>query len=75
VTAEGLVKFYWQWKKKEIKPVVRDLIKSQHAPDNNGDLPVRVITGFNFVREVLDNKKDVIILYYDAKDDKSKPLL
>jgi len=69
------VRFYWLWKKKEIKPIVRDLIKSQHAPSNNAELPIRVITGFNFVKEVFENKKDVLILHFDAKKDESKEYL
>ena len=56
---KNILKFVDNWENKKIKSYV----KSEEIPkDNNGD--VFIIVGNTFEKEVINNKKDVMVLFY-----------
>ena len=59
ITVENIFKFVDDWENKKLKPH----LKSADEPkENNGD--VRVVVGKTFQKEVIDNDKDVLLLFY-----------
>lgn len=59
ISAQGLVNFYEQFSKGELKP----FFKSEPLPETN-DQPVKVVVGGNFKNIVHDTTKDVLVKYY-----------
>jgi protein disulfide isomerase len=58
ITEENILNFINKWDNGELEPI----IKSQEVPkNNNGD--VFILVGKNFKKEVLDNKKDVLVYF------------
>ena len=59
INEKNILKFVDNWENKKIKSYV----KSEAIPkDNNGD--VFIIVGNTFEKEVINNKKDVMVLFY-----------
>ena len=59
INEKNILKFVDNWENKKIKSYV----KSEDIPkDNNGD--VFIIVGNTFEKEVINNKKDVMVLFY-----------
>ena len=59
INEKNILKFVENWENKKIKSYV----KSEEIPkDNNGD--VFIIVGNTFEKEVINNKKDIMVLFY-----------
>ena len=59
ITLENILKFVDDWEHNKLKPH----LKSADEPkENNAD--VRVVVGKSFQKEVIDNDKDVLIMFY-----------
>ena len=59
ITEENLLKFIKDWKNNKIKP----MLKSEKVPTSN-DGDVFVLVGSNYEDEVINNDKDVMVLFY-----------
>jgi protein disulfide-isomerase A1 len=56
---ENILKFITNWENKKINSYIRS---SEEPETNDGD--VKIIVGKTFQKEVIDNEKDVMILFY-----------
>jgi protein disulfide-isomerase A1 len=59
LTEENLLKFVEDWENKKLKPFLRS---EEEPEENDGD--VFIVVGKTFKKEVLDNDKDVIVLFF-----------
>ena len=59
INYDNILKFFQDWEQNKLKRA----LKSEKEPKNNNDI-VRVIVGKTFEKEVINNDKDVMLIFY-----------
>ena len=59
INESNILEFIKDWENKRIKPYVKS---SEEPKENNGD--VFIVVGNTFEKEVINNNKDVVVLFY-----------
>ena len=70
INEKNILEFIKDWENKRIKAYVKS---SEEPKENNGD--VRIVVGNTFEKEVINNNKDVVVLFYSPICHHCKALL